>query len=242
MSEHATSAASRARPLRLALLGYGRMGRLVGVLAKRQGHEVLGHASSTSPLSSDKLRQADVAIEFSVPTAAEALCRRALALGVPVVSGSTGWPVEGLRAEVVDALLPAFLHATNMSVGVNALFAANELVAQVLAKAEAADPSYRVKASIEETHHIHKLDRPSGTAITLAEPLRLDEPIISHRRGEVLGEHTVAVQTPHDLLTLAHAAQSREGFASGALLAAAYVARCGRGQTPTMRDVLGIGV
>lgn len=237
-----------------ALLGYGRMGREIERVARDRGHVVASRVTVDDELDPAVLRRCDVAIDFSSPAAAAGLCRSALAAGVPVVSGTTGWDVGALRAELSGTDHPAFLHATNMSPGVNAVFAANRLLARALGIAG----GYR--ARLTETHHVHKLDAPSGTAITLAEGTidglpqvdiwelagGPDEPpasagslpVTSVRRGEVIGDHEVTYASEVDEITLRHHARSRRGFALGAVLAAEFVA--GKRGAWTMADALGL--
>ena len=233
--------------LKLLLLGYGRMGKMIEAVAVERGHRIGVAVGREDTVDEGAWRACDVAIDFSAPASAESLCRSALGFGIPVVSGTTGWPAAPLSAEVQRGDYTAgFLHGTNMSIGVNAVFAANELLAKLLAK------SATVEASIDETHHVHKLDAPSGTAITLAEAtvaglpsytsyaLDANRPnelsITAHREGEVYGIHEVRYRTPVDVVTLRHEATSRRGFAEGAVLAAEYLA--GRTGVHTMRDVL----
>ena len=231
------------------------MGQLIERLALQRGYRIVGIADRTRSLTAEQLASTDVAIEFSLPSVAEQLCTETLVAGVPVVSGSTGWDPSEVKRQVQHKALPAFLHATNMSVGVNAMFAANRLIAQVLAKAALADAEYNVDVSIEETHHVHKLDAPSGTAVTLANDVivqfpkyhgyALDGttgqlPIESLRQGEVFGDHRLVYETPVDQLEISHSAKSRAGFATGALLAARYLAEQPRGRVISMADVLGL--
>ena len=236
----------------LALLGYGRMGREIERIAVQRGHEVTLKVSAGSAFERIDLKRCDVAIDFSSPQAAAALCHTALQAGCPVVSGTTGWDVAALLTHLADDDHPAFLHATNMSPGVNAVFAANRLLARVLGSAG----GYR--AALSETHHVHKLDAPSGTAITLAEGTLaglpgLDRwapageageaedvlPVASHREGEVYGDHEVTYRSEVDEIVLSHRALSRAGFALGAVLAAEFVS--GKRGVYTMADVLGLG-
>ncbi len=237
----------------LALLGFGKMGQLIAKTARDRGHHVLLTIDSSTDLSQLSFEGVDVAVEFSVPAVAEQLCTFALEAGVPVVSGSTGWEVEPLRQRVLKENLPGYLHATNMSLGVNAVFAASQLLAKLLTKHN----GYSI--TIEETHHIHKLDAPSGTAITLANGItsvnsgytawrhvdmeQLEEQgaelaVVSTREGEVFGDHEIVFDSPVDHVRLAHHAKSREGFALGAVLAAEYI--IGRRGLHDMRNVLGI--
>ena len=235
----------------VVLLGYGRMGKMIESVALARDHVVVarygaGDAGRVLP------KGAQVAIDFSLPEVAEANCRKALAQGIPVVSGTTGWEVSALRDELADGDGPAFLHATNMSVGVNVTFAVNRLLATALA-------GRGYTAAIAETHHVHKLDAPSGTAITLAEgsvaglpnyggwELRDGDdeapadrlPVTSVREGEVIGVHEVTYASAADAITLRHEAYDRTGFALGAVLAAEYL--IGKRGVHTMADVLGLG-
>lgn len=239
----------------LALLGYGRMGREIERIAADRSHAIGLRLTADDELDPAALRRCDVAVDFSSPSAAPGLCRSALERGVPVVSGTTGWDVAGLRAELSAVDRPAFLHATNMSPGVNAVFAANRLLARALG------PTGGYRARLTETHHVHKLDAPSGTAITLAEgtiaglpqvdawelaegpvedidPAR-PLPVTSVREGEVIGDHEVTYVSEIDVVTLRHHARSRRGFALGAVLAAEFVH--GKRGAWTMADVLGLG-
>lgn len=221
---------------KLALLGYGRMGKMIEAAAQSRRHAVVARYGATDAgraLPTDT----DVAIDFSLPTVAGANCRLALERGIPVVSGTTGWDTTTLVAELRDrGPHPGFLHATNMSVGVNVVFAVNRLLAAALAGKGYA-------AELWETHHVHKVDAPSGTAITLAEGTEagLGErpPIASVREGEVVGVHTVDYTSAADTIRLRHEAHDRTGFALGAVLAAEYL--IGRSGVHTMSDVLGLG-
>jgi len=244
------------KSLRIALLGFGRMGRLIEDLAIKQGHQVTAKVSRSNPLQPSALLAADVAIEFSSPKVAENLCLQALSLGIPTVSGSTGWDTSPLKEKVMSQRLPAFLHSTNMSIGVNAVFAANALLARVLAKAQVLDPAFKIQAKISETHHTHKLDQPSGTAITLAEgliqnlpgyqswslePTVIALPVTSLREGEVIGTHQIKLETPYESISLRHEASSRNGFALGAILAAKFIHDQRPGRVYEMVDALELG-
>ena len=196
---------------------------------------------------SEAFRSADVAIEFTAPSVALGNYRKAFAAGVPVVSGTTGW-LEHL-SEIQEACRngQTFFYASNFSLGVNIFFALNKYLAGIMNQF----PAYDVK--MEETHHIHKLDAPSGTAITLAEDIiaRLDrknawvegrEPsageigIKAIRRDEVPGIHTVQYESDVDTITITHDAKSRMGFALGAVIAAEFT--CGKKGFLTMQDML----
>ena len=224
------------------------MGHFIEQVARRRGHEIVCiiDRDNTSDFRSPAFAQADVAIEFSTPATAEANIRAAWLSGVPVVCGTTGWNVQTLRDELCDeaeccqASRRALLWSSNFSVGVNIFFALNKRLAGLLADY----PDYL--PSITETHHIHKLDAPSGTAKTLAEDIerfrlqvsgtKLQVPIESIREGEVPGVHTVTWDSPVDTISITHSAKSREGFALGAVLAAEWL----KGKTGwhTMEEVL----
>lgn len=214
------------------------MGRMIEKVALERGHEISCRidTDNTAEFDSEAFRSSDVAIEFSVPAAAVENVRRAMDNGVPVVCGTTGWydalPVMMERCREEGGSLIA---ASNFSIGVNVFKAVNRYLAGIMGR------FLQYNASIEETHHIHKLDHPSGTAITLAETLisahpaldgwREEEtpsdtgtlPIHAVRRGEVPGIHTVIWDSPVDTITLTHSAKSREGFALGAVLAAEWL-------------------
>lgn len=234
--------------MNLALIGYGKMGHIIEQVARRRGHEIVCiiDRDNTADFLSPAFAQADVAIEFSTPATAEANIRAAWQAGVPVVCGTTGWNVSRLRDELCDAAeccqtdKRALLWSSNFSVGVNVFFALNKRLAGLLADY----PDYQ--PSITETHHIHKLDAPSGTAKTLAEDIerfrlqvsgvKSQVPIESIREGEVPGIHTVTWDSPVDTISITHSAKSREGFALGAVLAAEWL----KGKTGwhTMEEVL----
>ena len=234
--------------MNIALIGYGKMGHFIEQVARRRGHEIVCiiDRDNTSDFRSPAFAQADVAIEFSTPATAEANIRAAWLAGIPVVCGTTGWNVQTLRDELCDeaeccqASRRALLWSSNFSVGVNIFFALNKRLAGLLADY----PDYL--PSITETHHIHKLDAPSGTAKTLAEDIerfkwqvsgsKLQVPIESIREGEVPGIHTVTWDSPVDTISITHSAKSREGFALGAVLAAEWL----KGKTGwhTMDEVL----
>ncbi len=239
--------------MNIALLGYGRMGRLVERLALEQGHRIVLaiHSINASEIEEAELSAADVLIDFSLPDAALQFIPRFLRSGVPVVSGTTGWK-EGALDYLKKTALEcegAFLYAPNFSIGVNILFAVNEYLAELMQGVEEYD------VSIEETHHIHKRDAPSGTAKALAEQIlahlerklrwvkgessRKEElEIISKRIDEVPGTHVIRYRSEADLLELRHEAFSRDGFARGALLAARWIQ--GKKGIFAMSDVLGI--
>ncbi|MDX2432803.1 MAG: 4-hydroxy-tetrahydrodipicolinate reductase [Bacteroides sp.] len=223
--------------MNIALIGYGKMGHTIEALGLKQGHSFplcidLNNANDLNPKNIEGI---DVAIEFSAPASAPGNVLKCLELGLPVVSGSTGW--NNRVAEANDFCLSqngTFFYASNFSIGVNILFAMNRQLAKIMDKF----PQYQV--SMEEVHHIHKLDAPSGTAITLAEGIigelgsskkwsleKSDDPADIHisaiREGEARGKHTISYESSLDIISLTHDAKTREAFAAGALLAAAYI-------------------
>ena len=231
--------------MKVAIIGYGKMGHEIEKVLAERGHNVvltIDINNAEEMMVADKLRQADVAIEFTSPATAYDNIRRCIEAGVPVLSGSTGW-IE--RKDEIDELCRqkggAFFYSSNYSLGVNVMFRLNRWLAKVMAGL----PQYNVK--IEETHHIHKLDAPSGTAATLAAEMneasqgRLSvakEEIISYREGEVPGIHTITYDSEEDTLTVSHSAKSRRGLALGAVLAAEWLV--GRSGVYSMDDFLAI--
>ena len=218
--------------MKIALLGYGRMGKAIEIVAVERGHDVVAKIDQNEAYGN--LSEADVAINFSVPDAAVENIKTALKINIPVVCGTTGW-LDQLN-EIEDfckAKNSAFVYASNFSVGVNLFFKLNE----VLAKLMSSHKSY--EASMKEVHHIHKLDAPSGTAITLAEGI-IDQsdytqwsihkdtienmlPIEVDRIGEVPGTHTIKYESNIDSISIEHEAHSGKGFALGAVIAAEWI-------------------
>ena len=222
--------------MKIALIGYGKMGRMIEEIARSRGHEIVSiiDIDNQQDFESEAFKSADVAIEFTNPTAAYDNYLKAWAKGVKVVSGSTGWMKEHgdeVRQQCATGGKTLFW-ASNFSIGVAIFSAVNRYLAQIMNQF----PQYDVE--MEETHHVHKLDHPSGTAITLAEEIveRLDRKEswaedttdpkrlrVDHiRRGEVPGIHTIRYDSDADIITITHDAHSRRGFALGAVLAAEY--------------------
>ena len=222
--------------MKIALIGYGKMGKMIEEIARSRGHEIVSiiDIDNQEDFESESFASADVAIEFTAPQAAFGNYLKAWAHGVKVVSGSTGWMKEHgdeVRQACTEGGQTLFW-ASNFSIGV-AIFSA---VNRYLAKIMNLFPQYDVE--LEETHHVHKLDHPSGTAITLGEEIvaELDRKSawaedttdpsllrIDHiRRGEVPGIHTIRYDSDADMITISHDAHSRKGFALGAVLAAEY--------------------
>jgi len=232
--------------MKFALLGYGRMGKAIEKIALERGHQIVCKIDKDH--QEGKLEEAEAAIIFSVPDAAVENMNLALSHSVPVVCGTTGW-LEDYDQVVQNTQKnnTAFLYASNFSVGVNLFFKLNKIFSQIMQKHQ------EYNTSLEEIHHIHKLDAPSGTAITLAEDIiensdysqwKLDEngpetlSISSIRKGEVPGTHRVSYQSPIDNITIEHKAHNREGFALGAVVAAEWIV--GRKGIYKMEDVLNL--
>lgn len=233
--------------MKIALLGYGKMGKVIERMALERGHEIVLRKGSSGAF--DGLQNADVAIDFSVPDAAVGNISACLNSRIPVVSGTTGWldQYEKMTA-LCDEKKGAFIYGSNFSLGVNLFFELNETLAKMMAKF----PEYKV--SMEEIHHTQKLDAPSGTAITLAKGIidysdysswalensKTDEILIDAKRIEnVPGTHTVVYDSAVDAIEIKHTAHNREGFALGAVIAAEWL--YGKTGIFTMRDVLGLG-
>lgn len=223
--------------MKIALIGYGKMGKTIERIALNRGHEIVCtiDVDNQQDFDSDAFRSADVAIEFTTPTTAVDNYLKAFRQGVPVVSGSTGW-VSRMREikAICDRGEATFFWTSNFSLGVNLFFALNKYLCALM------DSFSEYTPSMKEIHHIHKLDHPSGTAITLAEGIinktgRIDswtedsdnkpnELLISHEReGEVPGTHIISWDSSVDTITIEHKAKSREGFALGAVVAAEWV-------------------
>ena len=211
--------------MKIALIGYGKMGHMIESIARERGHEIVSiiDQNNLDEFESNAFASADVAIEFTTPQTAADNILRAWKAGVPVVCGTTGWDVEAMRREATrregDGI--GLMWSSNYSIGVNILFALN----RQLAKFMEAYPEYT--PHMTEVHHIHKLDAPSGTAKTLQEAIGDDrlkiKDIESIREGEVAGIHTVVWDSEIDTISISHSAKSRKGFALGAVIAAEWM-------------------
>jgi len=232
--------------MKIALLGYGRMGKEIEKIALERGHTIVIKADVDS---SYDITIADVAIDFSIPNAAVNNISKALKNNVPVISGTTGWLDDyNTVVDLCKKTEGAFLYASNFSLGVNLAFEFNRQLARLMKS------QTQYKIDIEEIHHTQKLDAPSGTAITLAEGIinetnhtswALDEtgehkiPITAKRIEGVPGTHTVTYKSNEDSISLNHTAYSRKGFALGAVIAAEWIH--GKTGVFSMKDVLNIG-
>lgn len=198
--------------MKIGLIGYGKMGHMIENVALERGHTIVARIDVGDAFD---LKDAEVAIEFTTPATARENILRAWAQNVPVVCGTTGWDAVELIEE--DKRLhekPMLVWKSNFSVGVNIFFELNKWLAGEMAQ----QPQY--SPSITEIHHIHKLDKPSGTAKTLAEQIGTDVVIESIREGEVPGTHEVKWDSEEDTIVITHIAKGRRGFALGAVLAA----------------------
>lgn len=236
--------------MKIALIGYGKMGKTIEQIALERGHQIVSiiDINNREDFDSDAFRSADVAIEFTTPATAFSNYMKCFEAGVPVVSGTTGW-LDHL-SEIKEKCAKegkTFFYASNFSIGVNIFFALNKYLAKIMNRF----PSYKV--AMEEVHHIHKLDAPSGTAITLAEGIienldrkerwtldaensPADIAIHAVREGEVPGIHEVTYESDVDCITIKHSAKSRKGFALGAVIAAEFT--CGKKGFLGMDDML----
>lgn len=239
--------------MKIALIGYGKMGKAIEQIAEQRGHEIIlriGRANQHE-FTKEQLVMADVAIEFTTPESALHNVMACMDAGLPVICGSTGWNDHiYLASEKCATTNTAFLQASNFSIGVNIFFEINKRLAAIMNDW----PEYEV--SVEETHHVEKKDAPSGTAITIAEQIvdNLDRKqhwvygkpatddriaVIAHREEHVPGTHQVKYASAIDDIEITHTAHSREGFAFGAVLAAEYIRH--RKGIFTMADVLAGG-
>lgn len=238
--------------MKIALIGYGKMGKTIENIAVQRGHEIVLRLDVNNPEDFDRLAEADVAIEFTRPESAFNNLKRCIEAKVPVVCGTTGW-LENYDAvsKLCQNNDTAFFYASNYSIGVNIFFEINRRLASMMNNY----PMYDVK--MEETHHTQKLDAPSGTAITLANGIlenldrktnwryaldpqkKTDEDIVivAKRIDPAPGTHVVTYDSPIDSIEITHTAHSREGFATGAVLAAEWI--FGKKGVFSMKDMLG---
>lgn len=233
--------------MRIALFGYGKMGKMIEQIAQKRGHAIVARIDETT--ESIDFSQMDVAIDFSTPDSAFENISACFAHQIPIISGTTGWLDRYDDAvKTCEDNEGAFIYASNFSLGVNIFFALNEYLAKMMA------PLKEYDVSVHEIHHTQKLDAPSGTAITLAEGIlensdhktwglvgrseNPDVPISSERIGTVPGTHTITYKNTIDTIQIKHEANNREGFALGAVMAAEWI--LGKKGVFTMRDVLNL--
>ena len=230
--------------MKIALLGYGKMGKVIEKIAVSRGHEIVLRKDANE--SFDGLATADVAIDFSTPDSAVANITECLERGIAVISGTTGWLEDYHKVvEICEQKNGAFIYGSNFSLGVNLFFEINKMVAKTMRRF----PQYKV--AMEETHHTEKKDAPSGTAISLAKDIidnsdysswalsdaKENEILIDAKRIEnVPGTHIVSYDSNEDSIEFKHTAHNREGFAFGAVIAAEWLQN--KQGIFTMKDVL----
>ena len=232
--------------MKIALLGYGKMGKIIEKLAVKKGHTIVSRINQYS--SKEEILKADIAIEFSTPQSAVSNIKFCLENNIPIVSGTTGWLAHyDKMIKLCENRNGSFIYASNFSIGVNLFFSINEYVSNLM------EPWKDYQVSIEEVHHNQKLDIPSGTAVTLAEGIIRNSDkknwelngteaeninITAKRINDIKGTHIINYDSNIDTISIKHEAHSRDGFALGAILAAEWLAD--KKGIFTMKDVLQI--
>jgi len=236
--------------MKIALLGYGKMGRAIEKIALNRGHEIVLKIGSknSDELTIDNLKKADVAIDFSLPTSAEDNVKLCFKSGTPVISGTTGWLDEYTEVcKLCEKENGSLIYASNFSLGVNLFFELNSFLANMMSSHNDYD------VNMKEIHHIHKLDAPSGTAISLAEQIleqntnkqkwsieENSDPntlnIEAERTDEVPGTHRIVYESEVDSISIEHIAHNRQGFALGAVIASEWIQN--RKGVFSMKDVI----
>jgi 4-hydroxy-tetrahydrodipicolinate reductase len=232
--------------MNIALFGYGKMGKMIEQIALERNHQIVAKVDLDTPEIDFSI--IDVAIDFSMPSAAYGNIRMCIEHGIPVICGTTGWLKDYDNAvKLCKEKKGAFIYASNFSLGVNLFFELNSYLAKMMGNLK------QYKVDIEEVHHTQKLDAPSGTAISLAEGIiretdytdwKLDTagdgeiPIIAKRIDNTPGTHTVSYTSSIDSVEIVHTAHNREGFALGAVVAAEWIS--GKTGVFTMKDVLNL--
>jgi 4-hydroxy-tetrahydrodipicolinate reductase len=215
------------KKMKIALIGYGAMGQLIKTRAQNKNHEIVvvideADAGRSAEDLAEKLKGADTAIDFSVAEAVERNVRACLLANVPLVEGTTGWNAKKETVKnLVEESNGAFVFGANFSIGVNLFYRITDFASELFAKFE------DYEAFIEERHHLRKKDAPSGTALKLkdivAKHIAKDFSVAATRAGKIPGTHIVGFDGTADTIELTHTARSREGFASGAILAAEWI-------------------
>lgn len=237
--------------MKIALVGYGKMGKAIEAIAIQRGHEIVLKSTSKKPLKKEDLSNVDAAIEFSIPSTVLSNINILLESNIPTVVGTTGWNDSLAKiTQDVNSTNGALLHASNFSIGVNIFFKVNEYLAKIM------DTQKAYTCDMTEIHHLQKLDAPSGTAITLAEQIIANHSdymghfceennespadksinIKALREPEVPGTHIINYSSEIDTLTIKHEAHNRQGFALGAVVAAEWIHD--KKGVFTMQDVL----
>lgn len=238
--------------MKIALIGYGKMGKAIEAIALEKGHEIVLKIdlNNAADFTEANLKKADVAIEFTGPHSALENIKKCLEFGTPVVSGSTGWLASWEEvAALCTSKKGSLVYSSNYSIGVNLFFEVNKQLAKLM------EPYEQYDVSMVEIHHTEKKDAPSGTAISLAEQILAnisrknkwvnaasaaanDLVIHSERIDPAPGTHTISYSSPIDTIEITHTAHTRVGFASGAVLAAEFASK--KSGIFTMKDVLGL--
>lgn len=213
--------------MKIALIGYGAMGKLIGKLAEEKGHKIAvvvddADAALSAAELAEKIKRADVAIDFTVANAVRRNVEACITSGVPLVEGTTGWNDQREEIErIIREEMGAFVFGANFSIGVNLFYRIADRAAELFSKFR------EYETFIEEQHHSRKKDAPSGTALKLkdvvAEHIKNDISVSSTRSGNIPGTHRVGFDGPADQILLTHTARSREGFALGAIMAADWI-------------------
>lgn len=220
--------------MKIALLGFGKMGKRVEELATKKGHIVVCKSNSSDETKLLDLSIADVAIDFSTPSAAFENISHAIKSGIPVISGTTGWLEKIKEIEsLCKSRKGAFLYSSNFSLGVNLFFKLNKQLAKIM-------QDFNYESKIHETHHVEKIDSPSGTALTLKKDLDIintkEIAITSQRINNITGIHKINYSSFYDEIEIIHKAKNRDGFASGAIIAAEWIIK--KKGIYSMNDVL----
>jgi 4-hydroxy-tetrahydrodipicolinate reductase len=207
--------------MNIAIFGNGKMGKLIAIIARKRGHKIIAISDNKNPATSIDLKNVDVAIDFSTPESAFKNIMHAIDNNTPVVSGTTDWleKYDNVKKACLNSD-GAFLYSSNFSIGMNMLFKINKKLASLI-------QAYDYESLITETHHLEKLDSPSGTAITLQEDLKIilnkKTEIKSNRINDIIGTHKVVFSSKIDDIEIKHTAKSRDGFALGAIIAAEWI-------------------
>jgi 4-hydroxy-tetrahydrodipicolinate reductase len=207
--------------MNIAIFGNGKMGKLITIIARKRGHKIIASSDNKNPATSIDLKNVDVAIDFSTPESAFKNIMHAIDNNTPVVSGTTDWleKYDNVKKACLNSD-GAFLYSSNFSIGMNMLFKINKKLASLI-------QAYDYESLITETHHLEKLDSPSGTAITLQEDLKIilnkKTEIKSNRINDIIGTHKVVFSSKIDDIEIKHTAKSRDGFALGAIIAAEWI-------------------
>ena len=207
--------------MNIAIFGNGKMGKLIAIIARKRGHKIIASSDNKNPATSIDLKNVDVAIDFSTPESAFKNIMHAIDNNTPVVSGTTDWleKYDNVKKACLNSD-GAFLYSSNFSIGMNMLFKINKKLVSLI-------QAYDYESLITETHHLEKLDSPSGTAITLQEDLKIilnkKTEIKSNRINDIIGTHKVVFSSKIDDIEIKHTAKSRDGFALGAIIAAEWI-------------------